>query len=267
MLGRIKTRGIHGSAQPTPPTRGTHGSTGGHRPPPHLLPPLHVGQLLTAPSPAAPLLLLSNVGLGARCRVGVRGEDWWGGGRSRCPPPLSSAGASRAAPHGGRQRRPHLLTCTCGVCGMHCGAVEVSGWGRPRVGLGGALTCLAFSSGCVQPRARIHEVTDGEQPAAAVTGAEHSVLRAEGTGLAHSTARGCIRPPAWPPRGTAALWGAATIPTAPRERSEHGVCILRGCGTSLRCCWASHMSVWGSGRAGGGYLYGGGCTRGGCAWH
>lgn len=186
-----------------------------------------------------------------------------GGGRSRCPPPLSSAGVSRAAPHGGRQRRPHLLTCTCGVCGMHCGAVEVLGWGR----LGGALTCLAFSPGCVQPRARIHEVTDGEQPAAAVTGAEHSVLRAEGTGLAHSTARGCIRPPAWPPRGTAALWGAATIPTAPRERSEHGVCILRGCGTSLRCCWASHMSVWGSGRAGGGYLYGGGCTRGGCAWH
>lgn len=59
---------------------------GGTAPPPHLLPPLHVGQLLTAPSPAAPLLLLSNVGLGARCRVGVRGEDWWGGGQIPVPP-------------------------------------------------------------------------------------------------------------------------------------------------------------------------------------
>lgn len=93
---------------------------------------------------------------------------------------------------------------------------------------GGPLTCLTFSPGAVQPRARIHKVTDGEQPAAAVTGAEHSVLQAQGTELAHSAAGGCIRPPARPPQETATLWGAATSPTAPIELSEQwGLCPER----------------------------------------
>lgn len=133
---------------------------------------------------------------------------------------------------------------------------------------GGPLTCLTFSPGAVQPRARIHEVTDGEQPAAAVTGAEHSVLQAQGTELAHSAAGGCIRPPAWPPQETATLWGAATSPTAPIELSEQwGLCPER--------MWHGPASLLGipylcmdfcRGR-GGVYGYGGVHTLGGSAWH
>lgn len=44
------------------------------------------------------------------------------------------------------------------------------------------LTCFTLGSGCVQLSARIHEVTDGEQPAAPVTGVENSILQGGGGG-------------------------------------------------------------------------------------
>lgn len=44
------------------------------------------------------------------------------------------------------------------------------------------LTCFTLGSGCVQLGARIHEVTDGEQPAAPVTGVENSILQGGGGG-------------------------------------------------------------------------------------
>lgn len=207
-------------------------------PPPHLVhPALHLRQLLSAPGPAAEALLRVAVGFGARCR-----EDWGRSVRSQgagselhvtpkshqqhpkprlhhqivpsppqkkmgkpappSPNPTLPGGMPRMRPPGRRGAREG---------GRRRGG-DSGEWRSPFWTVFGErgppgrrlLTCFTLGSGCVERRARIHEVTDGEQPAAPVTGVENSILqggggrRGAGTELSPG---GCARPP-----GTAPPW-------------------------------------------------------------
>lgn len=122
------------------------------------------------------------------------------------------------------------------------------------------LTCFTLGSGCVERRARIHEVTDGEQPAAPVTGVENSILeggggrRGAGTELSPGAAPDPRHgPPLLPqgPAGDGGRGGHALGPAPPWVRAQRGVLVAPGGGRAATTAgWASH------GRSAGGLVPG-----------
>lgn len=118
------------------------------------------------------------------------------------------------------------------------------------------LTCFTLGSGCVERRARIHEVTDGEQPAAPVTGVENSILeggggrRGAGTELSPGAAPDPRHgPPLLPqgPAGDGGRGGHALGPAPPWVRAQRGVLVAPGGGRAATTAgWASHGRSAGS---------------------
>lgn len=136
------------------------------------------------------------------------------------------------------------------------------------------LTCFTLGSGCVQLRARIHKVTDGEQPAAPVTGVENSILQRGGGGGPRAGTRlspvAALDPHCDPP---APGWGAPGTPTLPQD---HGRGRHAGPGATASLGGRAAFAPWLAASGGvaptsllghvpmgwGGWLLGGACAWG-----
>lgn len=260
-------------------------------PSPHLLLPalLHLGQLLAAPGHAPELLLCIAVGFGTcweRGGVRVRGCSVPG---TPVPLPTDTGVLPLCC---GAERGGTLRTLSgVALLPVGCGDPPRDGvWGAGAARPPAPLTCFALGSGGVELGARIHEVTDGEQPAAPVTGVENSILRrgggerGAGTGLSPVAApdppsRGPPHPAgghrAAPPPPRAVLRAGTpnlafpeegelprSPPGAPHGGFAHGRVLVEGvegppisAGTSQALAWAGRR--WGCTAVGGGYRFGG----------